>query len=673
MASKLLDLPEHLFFQLMKWLTLDEFSLLDCSFCCLKNRDLILKYISSSTIYSPIEFTFDKDERGEMALFWSWLQKRKIYIKTLLIESIKEASLFITIYFNRLTKECVDILGNTMKDFYVDLTGVRNNEMHLFMLECLMMTTKSFHSLESFSCCSCFLSDNILENLFWYTKKLRSISFSYLPNITDVGLSNSLSACKSTIQILSITGCPGISCTNISTNLFSNITELNFAGNNLESICCMSLGLTGLKSLILSGMESGLSDDSIRAVFINLNYLTSIKFYDISGFSGISLENMISPSLTDLTLKSCIDISQGGLCYILSNNLINLRSLAIYDSRSEIGSERLRYPSLRSLISLTLCSLAFLTDDELNDMFSANIPGLKSLDLSRLDMVTGNELKFHLPSSLQKLYISLLNMCDAGLKQLLSNKPANLSGMIIHCRLITGEGLDAILPESLSTVDLYDCGITSKGLFDILSNDLPNLKSINLSCNIVDCEDSFRLSTSNLHSLILQDNVGMTDDGLYHLFLHNNLINLTRLDLKMLTNITNLSLKPSLPQSLVRLDISFMKNLTDLGLNHLLSNNLVNLRSLYANSCETITCIGLTGVLPNNLEYLYLINCKSLTCRGLYDLIFNHSTLTYIDIRDSGVDKKDGNKSIPGIVKFIISITVPNARLICNNNDIDAF
>eukprot|EP01038_Epipyxis_sp_PR26KG_P010704 gene10704-14372_t len=669
--AKFLDLPEYLFHQLMEWLTLDEFSLLDYSFCCHDKRDLILNCISSSTIRSPLIHTICRQSyldktvttRGQLASYWSWLQTRKIYFKEIHLRSIKEASLFTEFYINSLTKKSADILGKTMKVFSTHNLN-RNN---ISNLESILMTNNFFICLESFSCYNCLISDVILNSILSYSTKLNTILISNLPHITDAGLSSSLAVCQSKIQELTIAHCPGITGTNISPSLLTNLTLFHYYGDGLEGLPSMSLGLTGLQKLLLCNMNIPYS---FREIFINMKSLTEIEVSHSSSFSGVNLQHAISASVKELTLKNCVNLTYGGLCDILTNNLTNLVVLELHNLQLDVednGQVRHLPPLPSSLVCLTLNNMHTLTDKELNELFSKDLPALDSLEMTKMDMVTGNDgFTFSLPSHLYSLKISLSQFSDAGLQHLLSSKPQSLSRTMINCPKITGEGFIELSPQYIFDFNFSNCGITSKGLCDILSNDWPELDCLDLSfCNIIDCGESFRFLTSNLCSLCLSHNSGMTDDGLYHLFLHNNLINLTHLNLNNLSNITNLALRPSLPQSLMTLDICGMSNLTDLGLTQLLSNNLNNLRILKASSCETITCNGLTGVLPPRIEYLSLSTCKSLTYKGLFDLLMNcSSSLKRIDISNSGVDKKDSNT-----VKFILHVTAPNATLIAGTNN----
>eukprot|EP01038_Epipyxis_sp_PR26KG_P013269 gene13269-17779_t len=643
-STQLLDLPEYLFLQLMEWLTLDEFSLLDCSFCCHDKRDMILNCISSATIYSPL--TYPGYRVGWwMDSYWSWLQTRKIYFKDISLQCINEAYLFARFYINPLTKESAYVLGNTMKKFNIDfLCDDSITEWHDLSneLDNILLAIKLFNCLESFSCRHCLISENILKSTLSHFTKLNTLSFVDLPHISDVELSSILAVCRSTIKELNISYCFGISGTNISPLLLTNLSHFDYSGGSLEGLLCMSLGLTGLQKLKLFGMHSSLSEDSFRKTFINLKSLISVE---VSDLIGVDFHHAISPTLQELAVTNCANLTYGGLCDIFSSN------------------------NLTNLVSLELNSLPLLLAG------NGEVHHLPPLPCSLNRLVLRNSFSFHLPSCLSSLTISLLRFSDAGMNQLLSNKPQNLSKVKIFCPNLTSEGLDEILPLSIKELQLGNCGIANKGLCNILSNDWPDLFRLDLSyCHIIDFGESFRLSASKLHSLNLNLNSEMTDDGLYHLFLHNNLVNLTELYMTDLSRITNLALRPSLPQSLVTLNISGMINLTDQGLKQLLSNNLINLRNFNASMCITITCHGLTGVLPSSVEYLNFCRCTSLTCKGLFNLLMSSSLcLKKIDISGSGIDKKYSKSAIPGIVKFIMSVMAPNATLIGGSNELFDF
>eukprot|EP01038_Epipyxis_sp_PR26KG_P013823 gene13823-18537_t len=664
-SAKLLDLPEYLFHQLMEWLTLDEFSLLDCSFCCHDKRDLILNSISSSTIhlplthYDPPSFYNKKvTTRGQLSSYWSWLQTRRIFFEDVRLLSSKEAFLFTKFYIYPLTKKYADILGQTMKSF-----SIYHLNKDVINSDSIFMTVKLFNCLELFSCDNCLISDSILNSILSYSTKLYTIDFSNLPHITDDGLSSILATCHLTINVLFIQNCQGISGTNISPLLLTNLSQLRYYGDSLEGLPSMSLGLTGLEQLSLGGIDTSLSDYSYRETLINLKSITEIEVYDSFSFSGVNLRDAISPFLEDLILKNCENLTYEGLCDILSNNLTNLISLELTFLPLDVENEEIGHlpPLPSSLISLNLSNMLTITDKELNELFANYLPVLDTLKMSEMDMVTGNEFTFHLPSSMSSLIILLSHLSDVGLKHLFSNKLEHLSEVRIKCPKITGEGFTEISAENIFSFDLSNCGITSKGLCDILSNDWPDLDTLDLSyCKIIDCGELFRFSTSNLSCLHLDDNSDMTEDGLYHLFLDNNLVNLTFLSLKNLSNITNLALQPTLPKSLVQLYIG-MKNLTDLGLRQLLSNNLKKLSILDVSACEAIT---LTDVILKSLKYLNLTSCRSLTCKGLFDLLMNCSShLREINISNSGVDKSASKSVIPGIVKFILCVTAPKATL----------
>eukprot|EP01038_Epipyxis_sp_PR26KG_P015084 gene15084-20296_t len=623
MVANLLE-PEFLFNQLMEWLTLIDLSSLDCSLCCHSMRDIVLNRISLSTVYSPLIHNFDKE--GQLHSYWMWLQTRKIYFKEICIQSIKEASLFINLYASCITKESQKKLANTMKEFTISLDDdidINNNETYMLTLETLLIGFKLFSNLETFSCDCRFVSDNILVSILSCCTKLKSISLSNLSAVTDAGISAILKICQTTIESLYIIDCSGIDRMPILPILLPNLVELNYEGNNLENFRFISLGINGLLSLSLSGMEMTSTDDSIQETLKNLRNLTSFSIEDTPTFSGISLAHMLPASLTNIELRNCLNVSHKGLCNILSNNLSNLISLELFKLNPTIMMGGIcSLPSLpSSLNSLYIAHIPSFLDKELNELCS-DLPHLDTLVLTSLGMLTGKKLSFILPQNLRVLtIIDVKNFSDTGLKYFLSNKLRILSRISINCHLITGEGLAEVLPQSIFLLDLSGCYLSEKGLKNILSNDLLNLEYLDLSyCDIIinNNKESIRLLTSELSTLHINGNKKMTDNGLYHLFLHNNLTNLTRLDMSELYNINNLELKPSLPMSLINLNLSKMKNLTNFGLKQLFSNNLINLKVLDISFCHKINCDNLIQVLPNNLECLTLSKCKSLTCDGCY-------------------------------------------------------
>eukprot|EP01038_Epipyxis_sp_PR26KG_P004285 gene4285-6072_t len=303
-----LDLPEFFFHQLIEWLELIDLTLLDCSLCCHNRRDLILNYISSYTIHFPLVHDFNIDEEGfaEIPSYWSWLRTRKIYMKEIIIYTIKEASLFLKTYIYRSNKEYANNLMITMRKFSVDLTNQSMNEINDLTMESLFVTLKNFTNLESFSCNSCSMSDEFLESIISFFPNLKEVCITNLPNITDIGVSSIFTASQSMLRKLLIVLCSGVTGTNISHTLLTNLVEFSCTQCNiLEGLGTMSLSFAELKSLYLGFLESTFTDEAVRKVLSNLKNLKSLFLHNLGQLSGTSLRDVIPPSLTELTLSFC--------------------------------------------------------------------------------------------------------------------------------------------------------------------------------------------------------------------------------------------------------------------------------------------------------------------------------------------------------------------------------
>jgi hypothetical protein len=147
------------------------------------------------------------------------------------------------------------------------------------------------------------------------------------------------------------------------------LVEFRLEGCSFDDWRSMPISFTGLKSLSLNFMKSNpTTDETVREILLNLRNLNYLNICCLNQFSGTSIRDVISPSLTELRLVYCHDIKYGGLCAILSNNLSNLRSLELMHlplfSTAGNGEEN-HLPSLpSSLTSLSMDKLYSISDKD---------------------------------------------------------------------------------------------------------------------------------------------------------------------------------------------------------------------------------------------------------------------------------------------------------------------